>query len=181
MADDHAKPTPHDQLIQQLNEHFSWFVRDASSRGNRADAEDIVQEAFTRLYTRLLDGLRFESFEKSFGWMRVVIRREVWRQGRQRNRRVRVEYCDPATIPEPEIEPRSAEHPAAEFFPEALARLPVVQQTVLRLRFGNGWQEAAIAERIGRSQGTVSRLLSKAQERLRREIARLRAASRRFR
>ncbi|MFI2612804.1 SigB/SigF/SigG family RNA polymerase sigma factor [Kitasatospora sp. NPDC018619] len=41
-----------------------------------------------------------------------------------------------------------------------LARLPEREQTVLKLRFWDGWTQSRIAERIGVSQMHVSRLLS---------------------
>ncbi|MGW7443477.1 SigB/SigF/SigG family RNA polymerase sigma factor [Kitasatospora sp. NPDC054795] len=51
-----------------------------------------------------------------------------------------------------------------------LARLPVREQTVLELRFWNGWTQSRIAERIGVSQMHVSRLLSATLARLREEL-----------
>ncbi|MFD4656865.1 SigB/SigF/SigG family RNA polymerase sigma factor [Kitasatospora sp. NPDC058444] len=51
-----------------------------------------------------------------------------------------------------------------------LARLPEREQTVLKLRFWDGWTQSRIAERIGVSQMHVSRLLAATLVRLRDEL-----------
>ncbi|MGW1179324.1 sigma-70 family RNA polymerase sigma factor, partial [Kitasatospora sp. NPDC002543] len=51
-----------------------------------------------------------------------------------------------------------------------LARLPEREQTVLKLRFWDGWTQSRIAERIGVSQMHVSRLLSSTLAWLREEL-----------
>ncbi|MGW3231337.1 SigB/SigF/SigG family RNA polymerase sigma factor [Kitasatospora sp. NPDC001095] len=51
-----------------------------------------------------------------------------------------------------------------------LARLPEREQTVLKLRFWDGWTQSRIAERIGVSQMHVSRLLSATLAWLREEL-----------
>ncbi|MFG2907300.1 SigB/SigF/SigG family RNA polymerase sigma factor [Kitasatospora sp. NPDC048286] len=51
-----------------------------------------------------------------------------------------------------------------------LARLPAREQTVLKLRFWDGWTQSRIAERIGVSQMHVSRLLSTTLAWLREEL-----------
>ncbi|MFD4661533.1 sigma-70 family RNA polymerase sigma factor [Kitasatospora sp. NPDC058444] len=51
-----------------------------------------------------------------------------------------------------------------------LARLPEREQTVLKLRFWDGWTQSRIAERIGVSQMHVSRLLAATLARLRDEL-----------
>ena len=46
-------------------------------------------------------------------------------------------------------------------------RLPEVEQEVVRLRFVEGLTQLEIAQRVGRSQMQVSRLLARSLERLR--------------
>jgi RNA polymerase sigma-B factor len=48
-----------------------------------------------------------------------------------------------------------------------LARLPELEQEIVRLRFGDGLTQLEISERVGRSQMQVSRLLARSLERLR--------------
>ncbi|MFE6049864.1 SigB/SigF/SigG family RNA polymerase sigma factor [Kitasatospora sp. NPDC056446] len=51
-----------------------------------------------------------------------------------------------------------------------LARLPRREQTVLKLRFWDGWTQSQIAERVGVSQMHVSRLLTATLARLREQL-----------
>jgi RNA polymerase sigma-70 factor (sigma-E family) len=128
--------------------------------GDRALAEDLVQEAFLRLFGRFQDLRRPEAFE----W---YLRRTVVNLANSQFRRRRVEraYLDRRV---PEARPdASAEVEAREDLWRALQALPERQRAALVLRFYEDLPEARAAEVLGCPVGTVKSLVSRGLERLR--------------
>ena len=134
--------------------------------GSRPLAEDLVQEAFVRLYGRFRD-LRDPG---AFEW---YLRRTIVNLVRSHYRRVRVERAylqrragerdEPAEPPDPGIR---------EELWRALLALPERQRTAIVLRYYEDLPEASIAEAMRCPVGTVKSLISRGKERLRQSVPR---------
>jgi RNA polymerase sigma-70 factor (sigma-E family) len=134
--------------------------------GDRAVAEDLVQEAFVRLYGRFRD-LRDPG---AFDW---YLRRTVVNLVRSHFRRARVErsYLErhgrdqarDAQAPDP--------GPRDEMW-RALQRLPERQRTAVVLRYYEDLSEARTAEVMACPVGTVKSLVSRGMDRLRELVSR---------
>ena len=124
-----------------------------------ADLDDAVQSAFVTAYvqlSRLRDPARFA------GYLLKIASRA---RGRFTGRRfVPLHSVDPAaagTAPSGDDEPLAA----------AIARLPRKMQVVLALKYSEDLTAAEIAARIGQSVGSVTKTLSRAYKRLKRDRA----------
>ncbi len=129
-----------------------------------ARAEDVLQEAFVKLY---LSWSRVEGTGREEAYVRRIIvnadldqRRRPWHRRRSS---VPVELLDQPDRPGPAVEER------LELVAE-LRRLPAMQRRTVVLRYWLGFSVAATAEELGISEGTVkshtSRGLAALRERL---------------
>jgi RNA polymerase sigma-70 factor (sigma-E family) len=130
--------------------------------GDRALAEDLVQEAFVRLYGRYRDLRNPDAFD-------IYLRRTVVNLARShfRHRKVERKYLEGAgrpdgrrSVPGPDVADRD------ELW-TVLQSLPERQRTAIVLRFYEDLSEAATAEVMGCPIGTVKSLVSRGLERLR--------------
>jgi RNA polymerase sigma-70 factor (sigma-E family) len=139
--------------------------------GDRALAEDLVQEAFVRLAGRFRDLRNPDAFD-------LYLRRTVVNLARSHFRRKRVERAylagrgrEPADQPteQPDL------HGHDELW-TALLELPERQRTALVLRFFEDLSEVATAEVMGCPVGTVKSLASRGLHRLRAIVPGLRVS-----
>lgn len=131
--------------------------------GDRALAEDLVQEAFVKLAGRFRD-LRSE---EAFPW---YLRRTVVNLANSHFRRVRVErayLAKEGARPNRHIEIGGE----AEMW-AALQNLPVRQRAAIALRYYEDLTEAQTAEVLRCPVGTVKSLVSRGIARLREELSR---------
>ena len=132
--------------------------------GDRALAEDLVQEAFVRMFGRFRDLRNPDAFG-------AYLRKTVVNLSRSHFRRVRVErdYLQRQRVgtvaPEPELGARD------EMW-RALHRLSERQRTAIVLRYYEDLSEAETADAMRCPVGTVKSLVSRGIERLRQEMAR---------
>jgi RNA polymerase sigma factor (sigma-70 family) len=142
-----------EQLIQRA---VPRGLRIAQRLVGRADAEDAVQEALYRTCRR-------RALADPEGWfIRVLVnhclgvlrRRQLWRL-------VRHEPPEPARTPD---------RTDAMRLRDKVAALPLMQRTVVQLRFGEELPLAEIAAVLERSEETVKTHLKRALERLRQEM-----------
>jgi RNA polymerase sigma factor (sigma-70 family) len=124
--------------------------------GDRAASEDIVQEAFTRLFRN------FSSVERPGGFLRVVIvnlcRNRYRGASRESARLLRMGS------------PNSALDAPCEVL-DVLDRLPYRQRAVLVQRYWLGWSEADIASALGCRPGTVKSLAARALATLKEDLS----------
>jgi RNA polymerase sigma-70 factor (sigma-E family) len=152
----------------RLGELYLRYADDATRlayllTGDRALAEDLVQDAFVRLAGRLAH-LRDE------GAFEAYLRRTVVNLSRSYYRRRKVEraYLERTrTRPEASTGPDVAEREALWL---ALARLPARQRAALVLRFYEDLSERQVAEVLRCPAGTVKSLVSRGLRALRTQI-----------
>jgi RNA polymerase sigma-70 factor (sigma-E family) len=131
--------------------------------GDRALAEDLVQEAFARLIGRL----RHLRDPNAFGG---YLRRTIVNLSTSYFRRRKVEraYLERVTrIPDVTTNPSEE---LDETMHEALLRLPERQRAALVLRFYEDLSDVQTAEILGCSPGTVRSLVSRGMKTLRTEL-----------
>jgi RNA polymerase sigma-70 factor, ECF subfamily len=156
------------QLEEWLQDGYVASFRTACLiLGNRADAEEAVQEAFLRAW-RFRDSL--SSVPSIRPWLYRVVVNSCYSKLRHeiphRDRRAGDEPL--VTLPAADAGPDSAaEHTmVAETVLSALQRLPVWLRVPVVLRYYADLSERDIALAIGRRQGTVKSRLHEARRRL---------------
>jgi RNA polymerase sigma-70 factor (sigma-E family) len=131
--------------------------------GDRALAEDLVQEAFARLVGRL----RHLRDPGAFG---AYLRRTIVNLATShfRHRRVERAFLERSAGP-PELRTNPNEELDATMH-DALMRLPVRQRAVMVLRFYEDLSDSQTAELLRCSPGTVRSLVSRGMKTLRSEL-----------
>lgn len=150
-----------DPVHEVISQHSAMVYRLAYARtGSRADAEDVYQEVFFRLFRTKP---RIESAEHLRAWLirttihvSISLFRSAWR------RRVRPlpEGYDPPAVP-PQQDPR------AEALHSALMCLPEKQRVAIHLFYYEEFSTEEIAKLLGENPSTVRSQLSRARKRLR--------------
>ncbi|MGH2674278.1 MAG: SigE family RNA polymerase sigma factor [Actinomycetota bacterium] len=132
--------------------------------GDRSVAEDLVHEAFVRLFGRFRDIRHPEAF-------RSYLRATVVNLARSHFRRRRVEraYLERQGRPPDDASPDPG---AREEMWDALQRLSPRQRAAVVLRYYEDLTEAQTAEILGCAVGTVKSLVSRGLDRLGAEIPR---------
>lgn len=134
----------YEQRVQPLLQQAAGYAYGLV--GNRADAEDAVQEALWRGYR----GLRGYDRDRSFKcWWFAIVRNccaDIRRRRRAGPRIVPVEQAD-----------QVAARAAAEVEPlrEAIAQLAPISREILELRYFGGYSYHELAEALAIPQGTV--------------------------
>ena len=125
--------------------------------GNRADADDAVQEVFIEL-ARVAGRIR----GSLPAWLHTVSQRTSWRILRRRGH---------ALAHEPVAAQPDAVRALLPHLDAAIAALPADERQCIVLRYLEGRTQAEIAEELGLSQPTVHRRLGAAAERLRERLS----------
>lgn len=123
--------------------------------GDREAAEEAAQDAFVTAYQKLSDLRQPRAFG---GWLMRIVRRNAMRMAKERAR----------TIPfdtQERIEEPAEAHDFALL--DLVDRLPEHERAVVRMRYLDRLDVAAIAEALDRPVGTVTKQLSRAHARLR--------------
>lgn len=156
------------QLEEWLEEGYVASFRTACLiLGNRADAEEAVQEAFLRAW-RFRDSLA--SVPSIKPWLYRVVVNSCYSKLRQeiphRDRRADDGPLEHLAAPVPSPESRAEQGEVAETVLAALQRLPLSLRVPVVLRYYADLSERDIAQAIGRRQGTVKSRLHEARRRL---------------
>ena len=132
--------------------------------GDRHQAEDVVAEAFARIYPRWRRGKIFDPY----GYLRRAVVNEVVNRGRRRVLEVREERRRSRRAAGGDgFDERVAER---DVVVHALRRLPPRQRAVLVLRFYDDLREKDVADLLGMSLGTVKSQTARGLARLRAEL-----------
>ncbi|WP_432494681.1 SigE family RNA polymerase sigma factor [Kineococcus auxinigenes] len=127
--------------------------------GDRAAAEDLVQDVLERAY------VRWRSIEDPHAYTRTAMTRAVtdrWRRVARRPREVELQDWHGRAVPD-----GAADRAVRADVVDRLRRLPPRQRAVIVLRYFEDWSEERIAEELDVSRGTVKSQASKGLARLR--------------
>ncbi|MEV4974664.1 RNA polymerase sigma factor [Streptomyces scopuliridis] len=127
--------------------------------GNRADAEDVTQEAFVEAY-RAWE--RIAGYELPEAWVYRVAVQRLWKT--QRKRRTGEQRLPDVPVPVQVGPEQTAE--AREVL-RLLAALPPRQRTTMVLFCLHGWSQSEIAKALRMTRGGVAANVSKARQTLR--------------
>lgn len=163
--------------VMVLYDRFAGAVLAVALRvtGNRAEAEDIAQEVFARVWREAT------SFDRARGsaaaWIITLTRNRAIDVVRSRSRRARHE--DDQTAEEPVVTEAAATPEAqvvdaqrAEAVRHALDALRPEQRQVIELAYFGGLSHSEIAERLQQPLGTVKTRIAQSVKRLRDALAR---------
>ncbi len=128
--------------------------------GDRAQAEDAVQEAFAKAYRRWP---AVAQMERPVGWVLVVATNQVRRWIARRDRRF-------AQVTSADEGDHADEVSASTSIRDALDALPPRQRATVVLRYLCDLSTADVAEALGCSPGTVKSALHAAMKQLRVEL-----------
>ncbi len=134
---------------------------------SRADAEDIVQDAFVRVWTGAgrwrAHGPRFST------WLHRVVLNLCLDLHRRRKHRRHDDLEVAAEVPDPEpgVEIRLVDETQRQALAAAVRLLPDRQRTALALTYAGGLSNAEVAEVMDISVGAVESLLVRARRELR--------------
>jgi RNA polymerase sigma-70 factor (sigma-E family) len=152
----------------RLGELYAAHAPDATRlayllTGDRALAEDLVHEAFVRLFGRFRDLRNPDAFGAYLRTTVVNLARSHFRR-----RRVEREYMD-RTGREPDVE-RDVDLEGREAMWRALQGLRPRQRAAIVLRYYEDLTEVQTAEVLGCAVGTVKSLVSRGIDQLRQEL-----------
>ena len=134
--------------------------------GNAAEAEDVAQEAFMRVWTH---APRWQPLAQFRTWLtRVVInlcldrkRRAPW---------VELETAGDIVDPAPSAGEKAEDDERERMLAAAIGKLPTRQQSAIVLTYGDGMSNAQVAEILDTSVSAVETLLVRAKQNLRRAL-----------
>jgi len=134
--------------------------------GNAAEAEDVAQEAFMRVWTH---APRWQPLAKFRTWLtRVVInlcldrkRRAPW---------VELETAGDIVDPAPGAGEKTEGDERGRMLAAAIEKLPIRQRSAIVLTYGDGMSNAQVAEILDTSVSAVETLLVRAKQNLRRAL-----------
>jgi RNA polymerase sigma-70 factor (ECF subfamily) len=137
--------------------------------GSRADAEEAAQDAFVKAHRSLG---RFRRDRELRPWLLTIVANEA--RNRRRSNRLRatapLETVAEAAADDPSPDTLALDADRRRQLAAALARLSPADRDVLGYRFFLDLPEAEIAAVLGVRRGTVKSRLSRALDRLRREL-----------
>lgn len=152
-------------------EEFEILARDLRPRlvresaaitGSGPDADDVAQDTMLKLWT-LRDSLgEYRSIE---AFAVLIARRLALNTVRARHTGRFTELTD-ASASVPSVEDSMIGRQTGEQLDAVIASLPEAQQTLIRLRHIEGYDNAAIAAILGSSEGAVRTALSRARRRV---------------
>ncbi len=137
--------------------------------GNPADAEDIVQEALTKVLQSLR---RFDESRPFRPWFATIVANQArnWKRSRGRRMRLVERIAVQASLPVRSVDELVIEADEASRVVGALQTLERLDREVLALRFLVGLSERESADALGLALGTVKSRTSRALAKLRTQL-----------
>ena len=131
-----------------------------------ADAEDILQEGFIRVF-RFLD--TFNGSGPLGGWIRRIMINVALQRFRE-NKRMHFLRLEDSEVIKQEVSDDALSKMSADELLELIQRLPIGYRTVFNLYAIEGFMHREIAEKLGISEGTSKSQYSRCREMLREMI-----------
>lgn len=172
------------ELVSRARQQDAWAERALYRRhaprllraarrilGNDADALDVVQEAFLRVFRRLgqlLDGSAFAAFLMRTG-VRLAVRKLRWRAV---TGRLFLGGEDPGLLLDPQPEVSLETKQTLKEVEAVVRRLPAQERAAFVLRYVEGYELTEVAAACGVSLATIKRQLASAQRRVQQQVAR---------
>jgi RNA polymerase sigma factor (sigma-70 family) len=137
--------------------------------GNPADAEDIVQEALTKVLQSLR---RFDETRPFRPWFATIVANQArnWKRSRGRRLRLVERIAVQANLPVRSVDELVIEADEGSRVVSALQGLEPLDREILALRFLAGLTEKESAEALGIAPGTVKSRTSRALGRMRTQL-----------
>jgi RNA polymerase sigma-70 factor, ECF subfamily len=134
--------------------------------GNAAEAEDVAQEAFMRVWTH---APRWQPLAQFRTWLTRIVtnlcldrkRRAPW---------VELEAAGEIADPGPDAGQKAEEDERERMLAAAIEKLPVRQRSAIVLTYGEGMSNAQVAEILDTSVSAVETLLVRGKQNLRRAL-----------
>ncbi len=130
---------------------------------SREDAEDLTLEVFLAALER--DNLSALAEDEKLAWLRRVAHNKLIDRYRRSTRRpvVALDQVTDTLYDDDELAPEQVALRNEEYthLRAMLSRLPILQQQLLRLRYGDGLRFAEIAVILNKREGAVRKLLSR--------------------
>ena len=164
-------------VFERAYDEHSRVVYAAAYRilGNQAQAQDVVQDVFLRLWRR---PRTFDAARGELGpYLRMMARSralDLWREGQVRGRaaeRLKLTGAQPEPRVEEQPEPLFEQGEAGAAVREALGQLPETQREALVLAYWGGLTADQIAQRVHVPLGTAKSRIRLGLARLRDEFA----------
>ncbi len=157
------KPQDKDERFEQLYRENKAKVMSTAYRllGNRADAEDVTQDVFIKVYKHI-DSFRGESAVTTWIYRITVNACYDLLRKRRREQTISLEDCT-----ELSTESRSLK----ELIESMVARLPETYRSVFTLHDIQGLKHTEIAKVLGITVGTSKSLLHRARAQLRKKLS----------
>lgn len=166
MTSERAASADRSRLESLYERHAPDAIRAAYLlTGDRALAEDLVQDAFVRLATRFVDLREPDAFAAYLRKTVVNLARMHFRSSTRRRRREEHAARDDAATREHAVDARDE-------IVRALARIPERQRAALVLRYYLDLTESETADALGCRIGTVKSLTSRGLAALRTHVTR---------
>jgi RNA polymerase sigma-70 factor (ECF subfamily) len=134
--------------------------------GNAAEAEDVAQEAFMRVWTH---APRWQPLAQFRTWLARIVT-NLCLDRRRRAPWLELEAAGEIIDPAPDAGQKAEEDERERMLAAAIEKLPVRQRTAVVLTYGEGMSNAQVAEVLGTSVSAVETLLVRGKQNLRRAL-----------
>ena len=156
-----------DAFAELYRRHHDRIFRYCLYRlGEAHEAQDVVQEAFTRAWVK---APRIQGDLHFYPWLRTIAGNLCTDVGRRRARVQPASELDPGSTDGDQE--RIIQMMDAALVKQAIARLPERHRQILEMREHEGLSYEQLADRTGTSVGTVESLLWRARQGLKRQFA----------
>jgi RNA polymerase sigma-70 factor (ECF subfamily) len=132
--------------------------------GDRAEAEDVAQDAMLRLWRQAADWRAGEARVST--WLYRVVQNLCIDRMRRRRPQVAVEDAPEPVDPDPGVLARMAQSETGRAVAAAIGELPERQRQAVMLRHFEGWSNPQIGEALECSVEAVESLLARARRQL---------------
>lgn len=156
----------HAPSYQALYQQYSKAMFNTSLRivNNRADAEDVLQEAFVDAFRSLHDF----NYRSTFGaWLKkIVINKSITVLRKRRVHFIEIESTGLPELPQEEVLDEKEVQYRVDQVKKAIEKLPDGYRTVLTLYLLEGYDHEEISEIVGISHNTVRTQYIRAKQKL---------------